>query len=283
MKIRVRKPSISRSFKARTTGKITRSLKSSVNPLYGKKGMGYINDPKRAVKNAIYSRTTTSVYSSASRPRTNARSKNSYDAHRRGDPTEQNRSTSAGRLTSIILLIIGATWGGKILIFDAGYTGWGIFAWVISFVFLVGLLFEFSKRKNNTQYRNSSPLEDRVVMSRPSTEQSRSIVDLHFSYNESIATYYKQRETSPSALAEAKEYCKKDIALFPELIELLKQSVGFLPRCPSFQQLAVIYEKEGSLTEAIDVCKLAVEYGLEDGTKGGFVGRLKRLEKKQAK
>ena len=36
----------------RITGKVTRSIKKSVNPLYGKKGMGFINDPERAVKNA---------------------------------------------------------------------------------------------------------------------------------------------------------------------------------------------------------------------------------------
>ena len=49
MKFGVRKPSLKRSIKARTTGKIKRQVKSVVNPLYGKKGMGYINDPKKAV------------------------------------------------------------------------------------------------------------------------------------------------------------------------------------------------------------------------------------------
>ena len=66
MKIKMRKPSVSKSLKARTTGRITRAVKSSYNPTYGKKGMGYINDPKRAVKNAIYNRTTTSAFPSAS-------------------------------------------------------------------------------------------------------------------------------------------------------------------------------------------------------------------------
>lgn len=30
----------------------------AVNPLYGKKGMGFLKDPSRAVKNAICRRTT---------------------------------------------------------------------------------------------------------------------------------------------------------------------------------------------------------------------------------
>ena len=51
MKVGVRKPSIKKSIKARTTGRVKRSIKKSVNPLYGKKGMGLINNPKKAVYN----------------------------------------------------------------------------------------------------------------------------------------------------------------------------------------------------------------------------------------
>lgn len=61
MKVGMRKPSIKKSISSRTTGRITRSMKSAVNPLYGKKGMGVINDPERAVKNAVYKRTTFGV------------------------------------------------------------------------------------------------------------------------------------------------------------------------------------------------------------------------------
>ncbi|WP_334686082.1 hypothetical protein [Clostridium tertium] len=58
MKIGVRKPSIKKSIKAKTTAKAKRAVKSSVNPLYGKKGMGYINDPQKAVYNKVYNKTT---------------------------------------------------------------------------------------------------------------------------------------------------------------------------------------------------------------------------------
>lgn len=61
MKFGVRKPSIKRSISARTTGKIKRTVNRAVNPLYGKKGMGYINDPKKAVYNKVYNKTTVGV------------------------------------------------------------------------------------------------------------------------------------------------------------------------------------------------------------------------------
>ena len=61
MKIGVRKPSIKKSFSARTTGRVKRAAKHSVNPLYGKKGMGWINNPQKAAYNKIYNKTTVSV------------------------------------------------------------------------------------------------------------------------------------------------------------------------------------------------------------------------------
>ena len=54
----MRKPSLKKSFKARTTGKIKRKAKKSINPLYGKKGMGFAKSPKKSVKNKVYHKTT---------------------------------------------------------------------------------------------------------------------------------------------------------------------------------------------------------------------------------
>jgi len=58
MKFGIRKPILKKSFKARTTGKLKRQVKSAINPLYGKKGMGFIKNPKKSVNNAVYHRTT---------------------------------------------------------------------------------------------------------------------------------------------------------------------------------------------------------------------------------
>lgn len=61
MKLGMRTPSIRKSFSSRTTGRITRSLKKSVNPLYGTKGVGWLH-PKRKVYNSIYKKTTFSLF-----------------------------------------------------------------------------------------------------------------------------------------------------------------------------------------------------------------------------
>lgn len=61
MKYGIRTPSPSKSVKARTTGKLNRSAKKAVNPLYGKKGTGWVNDPGRAAYNKVYNKTTASL------------------------------------------------------------------------------------------------------------------------------------------------------------------------------------------------------------------------------
>lgn len=62
MKFGMRKPSIKRSIKARTTGKLKRSVKRSVVPFYGKRKMGWLNNPKKAAYNKVYNKTTFSFW-----------------------------------------------------------------------------------------------------------------------------------------------------------------------------------------------------------------------------
>lgn len=58
----MRKPSIKKSFKARTTGKAKRKIKKALIPGYGKKGMGFIKSPKKSVYNKVYKKITFSFW-----------------------------------------------------------------------------------------------------------------------------------------------------------------------------------------------------------------------------
>ena len=53
-----RKTSLKASFKARTTGRAKRVVKRAIIPGYGKKGTGFIKNPKRSMYNAVYHRTS---------------------------------------------------------------------------------------------------------------------------------------------------------------------------------------------------------------------------------
>lgn len=61
MKVGIRKPSLKKSVKARTTGRVKRAVKSSIDPTYGKKGAGWVKDPKKAAYNKVYNKTTVGV------------------------------------------------------------------------------------------------------------------------------------------------------------------------------------------------------------------------------
>lgn len=61
MKIGIRTPSFKKSIKARTTGKWKRQMKRAIIPGYGKKGMGWINNPKKAMYSKVYNKTTIDI------------------------------------------------------------------------------------------------------------------------------------------------------------------------------------------------------------------------------
>lgn len=61
MKIGIRKPSVKKMLKAKTTGKVKRAIKKELVPLYSKKGTGIIKEPKKAVYNKVYNKTSVSL------------------------------------------------------------------------------------------------------------------------------------------------------------------------------------------------------------------------------
>ena len=65
MKVGIRKPDPMKSIKARTTGRAKRAVKSSIDPTYGKKGAGWVKDPKKDAYNAVYRRTSISAMDAA--------------------------------------------------------------------------------------------------------------------------------------------------------------------------------------------------------------------------
>lgn len=61
MKFGIRKPNLKSSLKARTTGRAKRAVKRAVIPGYGKKGTGWVTNPKKAAYNKIYNKTSVGV------------------------------------------------------------------------------------------------------------------------------------------------------------------------------------------------------------------------------
>lgn len=76
-----RTPNIKKSIKSRTTGKIKRTFKKSINPLYSNNGIGYIKNPEKAIKNSIYHKTTIDT----TKPIKNTIFRNSYKKQKKAN------------------------------------------------------------------------------------------------------------------------------------------------------------------------------------------------------
>ncbi|SDP76162.1 hypothetical protein [Clostridium gasigenes] len=113
MKFGVRTPNFKKRVKARTTGKVKRAVKKSVNPLYGKKGMGLINDPKKAMYNKVYNKTTVSVDSLVSSNSKNTKKSNSYMNYNNNVNNGNNRKKQS-LFVHIILFLFTAGIGNII-------------------------------------------------------------------------------------------------------------------------------------------------------------------------
>ena len=62
MKYGMRKPSWKKSLPARTKGRAIRAVKRALIPGYGKKGMGWLHPKRKLYNNAIYKKTTFSLF-----------------------------------------------------------------------------------------------------------------------------------------------------------------------------------------------------------------------------
>ena len=119
----------------------------------------------------------------------------------------------------------------------------------------------------------------RVPTVRPNRPRAphQQVLDQHFAFIEEIKVHYKQREQGPKFLDRAITACEKQIAMSADDSAAFKAD-GFspLPSHTGFKQLAIIYEKQGNLTGAIDLAKRAKR----EGWAGDWDKRIARCQKR---
>jgi hypothetical protein len=52
---------------------------------------------------------------------------------------------------------------------------------------------------------------------------------------------------------------------------------------PTFQDLATVLAEDHEFADAVRICEAAQGFGLQDGTKSGFEGRIARIRKRQGR
>ena len=105
-------------------------------------------------------------------------------------------------------------------------------------------------------------------------------LDRHRLYLRIVDAAYKEREDSEHRQL-CLEYGQRYIEEFPQMeADLREAHEGDLPLIPVFKQMAITLEEDGDYEAGIAVSETAIAHEVEDGTKTGFEGRIKRLQKK---
>ena len=144
MKIGMRKPSLTKSLKARTTSKWKRQAKKAIIPGYGKKGMGWVKNPKKAMYNKVYHKTTfglSDLFKSSKK-----RTKNQKVEHKKTTSTQH--TVKSNKKTGIVLIVIGII---TFLIIPPI----GIFFLIVGILYYI-----FKKRATKKQMRQAKIVED---------------------------------------------------------------------------------------------------------------------------
>ena len=148
MKIGMRTPSLKKSLKAKTTSKWKRQAKKAIIPGYGKKGMGWVKNPKKTMYNKVYHKTTfglSDLFKPSKKRAKNNKQPLQYDSSRQHTSNKNNRGSLIFLIVSLILLFIVPPLGVLLLL-------------VNFFVFIIKY---FSSKKRKVT--SSNPSVDKII------------------------------------------------------------------------------------------------------------------------
>jgi hypothetical protein len=78
------------------------------------------------------------------------------------------------------------------------------------------------------------------------------------------------------------KFSKKHLEEFPVIApNLINEYNTTLPRVSTFQYYSTLLSELEEYDEAIKTCEMAISFGLDDGTKGGYNGRIEKINKKR--
>ncbi len=105
----------------------------------------------------------------------------------------------------------------------------------------------------------------------------------HLLYLQKIEDAYRGRRASmddrKTAIALSRQYLSEFPDLRPAVFDRMQDQDPIV--IPVFKMLAIMLEEEEAYDQAEEVCRTALANGVEDGTKTGFEGRIKRIRKKK--
>jgi len=113
-------------------------------------------------------------------------------------------------------------------------------------------------------------------------DMKSNLIDRHFLLMGIVKETYRLRE-DPAMADLCAEVAQTHVDEFATIKPALEREFGGqLPRVPTFQHYATLLTERGDFTAATRICEAASAFGLDDGTKAGYAGRIARIGKKAA-
>jgi hypothetical protein len=130
--------------------------------------------------------------------------------------------------------------------------------------------------------KETKPNTGDLVIKLKAIEIEKNVIDRHFLMQEIVSqTYTLRKEESYKNLFLT--FSEKHLAEFDEIYKSLKKEFeGFTPKVTTFQYYSTLLTELEEYEKAIKVCEMAISYKLDDGTKGGYNGRIERIKKKMS-
>ncbi len=96
-----------------------------------------------------------------------------------------------------------------------------------------------------------------------------------------IAEYYRERSDTDAKEAFYR-YAHQHVEEIPNMLAELEKNGQERPeRIETLRMIAIAMEQDGRYDEAIGMCEKALSFGLQNGTKTGFEGRIDRIARKR--
>ena len=104
-------------------------------------------------------------------------------------------------------------------------------------------------------------------------------IDRHFLLQEIVRLSYQDR-SSPESRHICRTVAEKHVQEIASLLPAVIKDGNFVPRVSTFQYYATLLTEDREFARAIEVCQQAISLGLDDGTQGGYLGRIEKIKKK---
>ena len=164
--------------------------------------------------------------------------------------------------------------------------------WFATSVLIIGLLIWYSRKASpaRTGAKAKVPAEQlKDILKSGDPEKMASALerfsgplDRHRLLTALVQGVYPQRADG-TAREHLYAYGTSYLGEFDRIAPALQaESAPEAPDVPVFRCLAIAMEEDERFDEALNICRLALDWDLDDGTKTGYAGRMRRLEKKKA-